>query len=113
MLPTINGYKFTIITVVSDIQSGPVICSKPITLLSVKKEKNNQSRLPLKEKSAIPYVLPIKRSDSTAFIKLRRAATVAATKMIPPTPSLVARDHWINARLRDREDKFVTWETAK
>lgn len=80
----------------------------------MKKETTHQSTLPLEEKSAIPYVLPIKRSDSTAFVKLRRAATIAATKIMRQAlPTIVARDHWVNARLRDREDAFVTWETAR
>lgn len=67
----------------------------------------------VEDDSAIPYVLPIKRSDSTAFVKLRRAGSLAAAKAVREVTATAAKQHWISARMKERENDFVNWDTAK
>ncbi|KAF7729407.1 hypothetical protein EC973_004386 [Apophysomyces ossiformis] len=84
--------------------------------LTVEKSKRgaNLSRaktLPSRQPSAIPYVLPIQRQDTMALINLRRAGSVLTRKMKELTLT-GAKKHWVNARLKDQEDKFVSWSNA-
>ncbi|KAI8137255.1 hypothetical protein BJV82DRAFT_361616 [Fennellomyces sp. T-0311] len=69
--------------------------------------------VPSKNVSSLPYVLPVQRTDSNAFVKLRRAGTRAAMKVLNSIPSRTAKQHWIHARLMDRQDDFVSWDNAK
>ncbi|KAG0165854.1 hypothetical protein DFQ30_007914 [Apophysomyces sp. BC1015] len=84
--------------------------------ISVEKNKRDTKlsrakTLPSRNPSAIPYVLPVQRQDTMALINLRRAGSVLTKKMREITLT-GAKKHWVNARLKDQEDKFVTWDNA-
>ena len=72
--------------------------------------------MPSRNDSALSYVLPAQRTDSVKFVKLRRAGTRAASKIVnnnDNTSTIAAKQHWVNARLMDREDEFVNWENTR
>lgn len=81
-------------------------------MLSIVEEKPKIKRRP-RPASSLPQVLPMQRTESEAFVSLRRAASRAASKIANHVPALAAKKHWINARLMDRENEFVTREPAR
>lgn len=68
--------------------------------------------VPSRHPSALPYVLPLERQESIALLNLRRAGSVM-TKKFREISLRGAKKHWVNARLKDQEDKFVTWNDMK
>jgi hypothetical protein len=64
---------------------------------------------PIASPSALRYVLPLQRQDTMAKINLKRTRTVVTRNERILTLE-AAKQHYLNAQLKEREDEFVDWK---
>ncbi|KAI9323192.1 Endonuclease/exonuclease/phosphatase [Dichotomocladium elegans] len=76
------------------------------------RQVNHESPQPIQDEADGPQILSARRTDLERFATVRRTTTLTAarvaSRLFSGLPSVMARSHWLNARLMDREDEFVT-----